>query len=144
MPPSAHTVSPRPELDPSSESTLVSRVLGRELRESLSNEGIVLPDERQVAEYLAIHDSLAGMLPAIGAKVRNSVGPDAELSLELRHDPEFVDRQLTLYVRKRRYEGDFLEQLHSLNDEFNGRLEQISGDFLVATDFAAPRGSHAL
>jgi hypothetical protein len=144
MRPSAHTVSPRDELDPTSESAPASRALRRDLRQSLSNERIVLPDEPHVAEYLAIHDSLAGILPAIGAQVRNAVGADAELSLELRHDPEFEDRQLTLYVRKRGYDGDFLEQLHSLNGEFNGQLEQISGDFLVATDFAAPRGSHAL
>jgi hypothetical protein len=144
MPLSSHTAAPRHESNSSSESTAASGALHPELRDSLSSQRIVLPDERHVAEYLGIHDSLAGMLPAIGAKVRDAVGPEAELSLELRHDPEFEDRQLTLYVRKRRYEGDFLEQLHSLNDEFNGQLEQMSGDFLVATDFAAPRGSHAL
>ncbi len=115
-----------------------------DILQCLAEHSIVLPNAQEVASYLTDHPQLAQLLPNIGAEVRQALGPQVELSLELYNDPEIDDRYLTLYVRKGKYEPDILDRLQSVSERFNHRLEEVSGYFLLATDFSRPRGSHAV
>jgi hypothetical protein len=110
----------------------------------LAGHRIILPNPRDIAAYLAAHPQLARLLPNIGGEVRQAFGPEVELSLELYKDPEIDDRYLTLYVRKESYEPDILDRLQLVSGRFNHTLEEVSGYFLLATDFSRPRGSHAV
>ena len=115
-----------------------------DLFHQLGGHGIRLPDAQAVEDYLAVHPQLALMLPSICAEVRQTLGPDAELSLELYKDPEIDDRYLTLYVRQEKYEANILDRLEAVSDRFNAKLAEISGYFLLTTDFSRPRGGHAV
>jgi hypothetical protein len=110
----------------------------------LAKHRIMLPCLQEVTGYLANHPELAQLLPGICGEVREALGFEPELSLELYKDPEIDDRYLTLYVRKEKYEPDILDRLQTVSDRFNPRLEDISGYFLLATDFSRPRGAHAV
>jgi predicted RNase H-like HicB family nuclease len=110
----------------------------------LAEHRVLLPNAQEVENYLAVHSEMAPILPMICADVRQTLGPDVELSLELYKDPEIDDRYLTLYVRKEKYESDILIHLETISARFNAKLEEISGYFLLATDFSRPRGSHAV
>jgi hypothetical protein len=110
----------------------------------LAADRVLVPNAQEVEDYLAVHPQLALMLPSIGAEVRQTLGPDVELSLELYKDPEIDDRYLTMYVRKEKYESDILDRLEGIRDRFNAKLAEIPGYFLLTTDFSLPRGSHAV
>jgi hypothetical protein len=105
---------------------------------------IVVPNVQDVEAYLAEHPQLAQLLPDICAEVRQALGSEVELSLELYRDPEIEDRYLTLYVRKEKYEPEILDRLQAVSESFNHRLEAVPGYFLLATDFSRPRGNHAV
>jgi hypothetical protein len=105
---------------------------------------VLVPNALEVGTYITLHPEMAQMLPSICADVRQSFGPQVELSLELYQDPEIDDRYLTLYVRKEIYEVDTLDRLEAISDRFNSKLEAIPGYLLLATDFSLPRGSHAV
>lgn len=114
------------------------------ISQGLAHERIVVPNSQDVWSYLLRHVELARLLPDICAVVRRELGPEVELSLELYTDLEVDDHYLTLYVRKEKYERDILERLQAVSDRFNHRLQEVSGYFLLATDFSRPRGSHAV
>jgi hypothetical protein len=109
-----------------------------------TNHHIVIPNVSEVGAYLVKHADLAALLPDICGEARHALGAGVELSLELYKDPEIADCYLTLYVRMEKYEPDILDRLHAVSEAFNQRLEDIPGYFLLATDFARPRGNHAV
>jgi hypothetical protein len=59
-------------------------------------------------------------------------------------DPEIDDRYLTLYVRLEKYDSGVPERIDAVRRQFEQKLEQVSGDFLLTTDFRPPRGNHAV
>jgi len=122
----------------------LKRNTARDILQRLAKHNIVLPNAPDVAVYLATHLRLARLLPNICVEVRQAMGSEVELSLQLYKDPEIDDRYLTLYVRKENYESDILDRLQAISESFNHGLEQVSGYFLLATDFSRPRGSHAV
>jgi len=103
-----------------------------------------MPETADLAAYLLAHEQLTTLMPGICLEARQALGRDVELSLEVYKDPEVDDQYLTLYARKEWYEPDFLERLQAVNDRFSQRLEGVLGYFLLATDFARPRGSHVV
>jgi hypothetical protein len=108
----------------------------------LAGYGILVPKAPDVAAYIGQYVQLAQLLPNIGAEVREALGPQVELTLELYKDPEVDDRYLTMYVRKEQYEADIWDHLQSISERFNNQLEEVPGYFLLTTDFSRPRGSH--
>ena len=105
---------------------------------------MVVPNQPDVAGYLAGHSALQSLLPRICERVRAEFGDDAELSLELYRDPEIEDRYLTLYVRQDRYDANIVERLDQLGEQFADVLERCTGDVLLTTDFRSRRSSHAV
>ena len=101
-------------------------------------------DWNSVRAYLDKHLDLAPWLPTICAQVRRDLGPEPELALELYRDPEIDDSLLTLYVRQSRYDPGIMDRIEALNRQFDSALEQVSGYFLIATDFRKPQQSHGV
>jgi hypothetical protein len=110
----------------------------------LAERRIVVPNPQEVALYLLAHGDLAELLPPICAEIREALGNEVQLSLELYQDPEIDDRYLSLYARKEKYERDILDSLQAVSDRFNDRLADVSGYFLLTTDFSRPRGGHVI
>jgi hypothetical protein len=106
---------------------------------------VVIPKQKEVADYLADNGGLARLLPDICRDVRAAFGPKVELSLQLYRDPEIDDRYLTLYVRQEKYDQDILKQIEAVSKAFDDRLQEAPGYFLLATDFRRPeRGRNLL
>lgn len=105
---------------------------------------IVIPKPREVKMYLSEHPELGRILPEICTKVRQSLGPRAELSLEMYRDPEIDDQYLNLYVRQERYGSKLLDRINMVSSLFDNRLEEISGYLLITTDFRRPRRNHVI
>jgi hypothetical protein len=102
------------------------------------------PNPQEVTFYLIEHPELARLVPRVCGATREALGNEVELSLEVYQDPEIDDRYLTLYARKEKYESDIFECLQAISEGFNDRLAEISGYFLLTTDFSRPRGAHAI
>ena len=110
----------------------------------LSEQGVLLPNKKEVTAYLGGHARLARLLPGICSEIRKALGDEVELSLEKYKDPEIDDCYLTLYARQGKYEFDILDRLQAINDRLSQRLEAIPGYFLLATDFSPPRGCNGV
>jgi hypothetical protein len=76
--------------------------------------------------------------------VRQELGAEVELSLELYQDPEIDDRYLSLYVREREYRPDLMARIEVVRERVNPMLDDVPGDFLVTTDFRGPRGRNGV
>jgi hypothetical protein len=106
--------------------------------------GVVVPKRQEVIDYLSRFPDLEPIVPAICASMRQSFGPEAELSLELYRDPEIDDRFVILYVRLPKYDQTIMERIDTACRPFDAAREAAEGYFLVTTDFRAVRGSHAV
>lgn len=115
-----------------------------DILQRLAEHRIVVPTVEDVGAYLQAHPQLDRLLPSICGAVRQALGSEVELSLQLYRDPEIDDRYLTLYVRREKYEPDILDRLQAVSDRFNHLLEEVPGYFLLTTDFSRPRGIHAV
>jgi hypothetical protein len=111
---------------------------------ALRSSGIVSADWNSVGTYLEKHADLAPWLPKICTQARRDFGPEPQLALELYRDPEIEDSFLTLYIRQSHYDLGIMDRIDSLNRQFDSALEQVSGYFLIATDFRRPQHSHGV
>jgi hypothetical protein len=112
--------------------------------EQLNQYQVLVPTRPDVEAYVAMHPELGELLPEICNQVRQSLGQDAELSLELYRDPEFEDRYLTLYVRQRSYDAHIMDKIEAVSQRFNDKLEKVSGYLLLTTDFRRPKVKHVV
>jgi hypothetical protein len=117
---------------------------GAPLGQTLAPHHVEIPKPLEVQSYLQEHADLADLLPAICRRVREEVGEQAELSLEVYGDPETDDPYLTLYVRQAVYEPDLLTRLDRAWAPFEEPLSERSGWLLVTSDFRPPGWRHGL
>ena len=117
---------------------------GAPLGPTLAPYHVEIPKPLEVQEYLKDNADLADLLPAIYQRVREEVGEQAELSVEVYGDPETDDPYLTLYVRQAVYEPDLLTRLDRARAPFGELLSDRSGWLLVTTDFRPPGWRHGL
>ena len=116
----------------------------RRVLDSLGPFDVILPKRAQVQAYLSRFRPVARLLPAICAALRDEFGPSVELSLELYNDPEIDDRYLTLYVREKAYDQQFIDQINAVSSRFDSQLADVPGHLVITTDFRLPRGENAL
>jgi hypothetical protein len=115
------------------------------LATALAGQGIVVPNQAVIQDYLASHRDLAKILPSICAQARREFGQDAELILEVYCDPEIDDRHLSLYVRLPAYENNTIsERLDRVTQPFEDELCSASGYLLVTTDFRPSGTKHGV
>src|SRR5581483_2202030 len=86
--------------------------------------GVVQPSAAEVARYLRKHIGLAAVIPALCRAARKEFGPDAELCLQINHDPEFIDPYLVLYVRLPQYRADMMHRRPKIEST---RVEETIG-----------------
>jgi hypothetical protein len=110
----------------------------------LADFRVVAPRPAEVAAYLTRHPQLAALAPSIVDAMRQTFGADAEFSLEVYRDPEIVDEYLILYIREDKYDEKTFARIEAACSRFDEALRNVSGDFLVTSDFRRPRARHAV
>jgi hypothetical protein len=110
----------------------------------LARSRVLVPTPREVAAYLKGYPQLRRLLPEFCMRVRKTLGPDVELSLEIYSDPEIDDRYLSLYVRQPTYDASLLSRIEALREQTNPQLERVPGYLLLMTDFRLPGTPHAV
>jgi hypothetical protein len=110
---------------------------------SLAADHVCIADDDDLPRYLSSHPNLLAALSDLIHAARLAFPLPAELSLELYHDPEIVDRYLTLYVRAEVYTDALVRKIEELSAQFG---EKCSGEgaILVTTDFQQPQVAHAI
>jgi hypothetical protein len=116
----------------------------QEIEALVAPDGIEVVAPRDVGVYLDAHPDLAQLVPALCARARREFGTDAELILEVYHDPEIDDHYLSLEVRLPSYDETIMERIASVSEPFDEQLCQASGYFLVNTSFRTPRANHGV
>jgi hypothetical protein len=111
---------------------------------ALAAQQVLLSTPEEIRAYLDQHADLVSVLPAVGARVRQEFGEEAELSLAVYRDPEIDDHYLMLCVRQPVYDPDILARIRGVRALFEEEWNGSSGWLLVTTDFRAPRCAHAL
>ncbi len=125
---------------PSRESLSHSLQIERALT-ALKAESVSLPQVRDVREYLLEHPDMTDLVTSVCQMASDHIGPQAELSLEIHDDPEIEDEYLTLYVRQVAYDGQLLEAIRDVREQYLNDLSERSGWILVTTDFGAPKAA---
>ena len=106
--------------------------------------GVRAERPEEVAAYLQVHPQLARLIPDVCERARKEFGVGAELVLKIYRDPEIEDRYLTLYVRLPAYDGSITARLDRVTEPFDEALCNVSGHFLVTTDFRAAGTGHGV
>lgn len=101
-------------------------------------KGIKIPNANEVRGYLLRHSDMTDVVVQLCDMASRRLGPGAQLSLEVYHDPEIEDEYLTLYVRQERYDQRILDAIEDLCQACERQLAGRSGWLLVTTDFASP------
>jgi len=114
-------------------------VPSEQILDRLQRNQIAIPQPAEVRDYLDRFQDLMDLLPRICERVRERLGAQPQLSLEIYSDPEIEDAYLTLLVRQENYALDLLDTLDKISAEFDPELAQKSGWILVTTDFDPPR-----
>ncbi len=116
-----------------SQYSLISEVLGL-----IKEDNIIIPDENTVKEYLYQHPSLVDVV-SIACHSATQKFNNSELTLELYHDPENNDEFLVLFVRQPEYQENIFGSIESIRNDYQDRLVNSSGYFLLTTDFQKPK-----
>jgi hypothetical protein len=104
---------------------------------------IVIPKPREVSAYFSKFRRLGRLVPEICIRVREELGPNVELSLEVYRDPEIIDQYLNLYVRQEEgYDSTFLDRTDKVARLFDEELHNVPGYLGIGTDFRAPGRFH--
>lgn len=117
-------------------STSVFRVV-ESLTRWLVEEGVRLHDVGRIQDYIVEFPDLIEVIPQ-AVKAAKKHLPEAQLILEVYHDPEIDDRCLVLYVRLPMYDEKVMERIEAAEAEFLDRLADAEGWLLLTTDFGKP------
>ncbi len=107
------------------------------LTAKLAKEGVRLREPTQIREYLLEFPELIDVLPK-AIKAVNKHIPEAQLILEMYHDPEIEDCYLVLCVRLREYGEDVMDRIEAAESEFIDLLASKEGWLQITTDFGEP------
>ncbi len=106
-----------------------------ETLQALSAQGVRLPNRAEVAEHLKQCPDLITVLEPVIATAQSEL-PDAQLSLEVYHDPEIEDEHLVLYARFSEYDwNSVMERVHNAGVRCAEMLNGQKGWLLLTTDF---------
>ena len=96
---------------------------------------IEIPAALEIRDYLLRFPRLGIVIPSIARIVREKVGPETQLSLEMYRDPEIQDEYLVLLARRAVYQPEFLQTLDELSSQAADILPLESGWLVITTDF---------
>lgn len=105
----------------------------------MQNKSIMIPDVSDVRDYLIRYPDILTIL-AIGCEATlERFATNAQMSLEVYHDPEIEDEYLSLYVRKEEYNENIMKKIKMIRSMYEDRLVNKNGWLLVTTDFQPPK-----
>ena len=104
----------------------------------ISSREIIIPRPAEVRDYLVRYPDMTDLVESVSELSREKLGTDAQLSLEVYHDPEVEDEYLTLYIRQDTYDDHLLDVIDEVCAEYESALVGRSGWLLVTTDFHPP------
>ncbi len=113
-------------------SPLIEEV-GHMLRK-MEEDGVHLRNSRDVEEYLLDFPGIVDVLPRALRALKKHM-PDAQVILDVYHDPEIEDHYLTLCVRLQHYDESFMDRLERTESEFIELLSSRDGWLQLTTDF---------
>jgi hypothetical protein len=100
---------------------------------------VLVPNPAEVQDYLAAHPDMVELVERVSAAVARRFAGRAQVSLELYRDPEIDDEYVTLCVRQDPYDEDIMDQIDEAAGDYPAELAELSGWFLVTTDFEPPQ-----
>lgn len=103
---------------------------------SFQENSILVPDHKNIVEYLKEFTDLTQVIQLAGEKTREEFAIPDQLSLEMFLDPESDDKYPTLYVRQEIYDEDIMDRIEKVSETFESLLGRSEGWFLITTDFA--------
>lgn len=102
---------------------------------SLQEHSILIPDQKNVLEYVKEYPDLIPVVKIACEKAREEFACPDQLSLEMFFDPESDDQYPTLYVRQTAYDKNILDRIDAVSEKFESLLTKTKGWFLFTTDF---------
>lgn len=97
--------------------------------------GALVVNGEAIVKYLQDFPEITSIAGEMLREARREFGPDAELRLECRRDPESAEECLIVLVRLSRYGADAHQRLRSIAAVFDVPLAEASGYVLLTTDY---------
>ncbi len=119
------------------ETTLSFSVSIQKLFTELKQAGVRIPKWSEVYDYLLRFPNLIDVVRRATKAALKHLS-EAQLYLELYHNPEIEDEHLVLYARFPEYEEDVMERIHQAQKEYRYLLRGKSGYLILTTDFRHP------
>jgi hypothetical protein len=123
---------------------LSAAVASAEVLSELARQEITVRNPVDVSAYLESHADLADLIPLVSTRARGEFGGDAELTMRVNRDPEADGEILALYVRFPSYGEDSMERIEKFSRQFDDALSEVSGYFLISTDFWPARANNVV
>lgn len=93
---------------------------------------------KEIKDYLFRFRDLIDLILPVCNAARKRFGFQAQLALEVYHDPEVEDEYLVLYVRLNKYDESVIKRIKEIRKEYEGEFAGGKGWFLLTTDFRPP------
>jgi len=106
----------------------------------LKKLGVKIPSLARVRNYLLNYSDITDILHPVCQSIREYLGCEAEISLEVYEDPEIEDEYLTLYIRVPKYDNKVMDYIKNIRKEYEDALTSTKGWLLITTDFRKPSG----
>jgi len=96
-----------------------------------------IPDPAEVVEYLVRFPELISVVDAV-VRLAAKMLPEAQLTLQVYHNPEIDDQYLVLYARFASYDETTIERIRAVRDKYRPLFKNTSCWLLLTTDFRPP------
>jgi hypothetical protein len=104
----------------------------------LQLQGVQVGQQGDVYEYLLRFPDMIEVVEQAVSVARNHF-KEAQLQLEVYHDPENEDEHLVLYVRLPAYDETVMEKIRAARRQYRHLLHGKPGWFILTTDFQQPK-----
>jgi hypothetical protein len=126
--------SPKRQIDTESVSSTIYQLFTQ-----LQLQGVQVGQQSEVYEYLLQFPDMIEVVEQAVFIARNHLGKEAQLQLEVYHDPENEDEHLVLYARFLAYDETVMEKIRAARRRYRHLLHGKSGWFILTTDFQQPK-----
>jgi len=104
----------------------------------LQDTPIVVPQPALVQDYLTRHPDLVDIVAQIGRRLQQEFGDTMQIALHWDMKTDENDEELTYYLRAEEYDGNLMERIYPLDEEYGPLQADKSGWLHVTTDYQPP------
>lgn len=105
--------------------------------DNVEKQGVLITHPEEIYDYILRFPDLIGVIDKVVLIARTYL-QDAQLCLEVYHDPESNDEHLVLYARWRVYDEQTMDRIRFVRDQYRHLLAGKSGWLILTTDFRQP------